>query len=40
MALKRDGQLNMNISTETVLHPDETMLVLGDMKSIHKCFHI
>ena len=40
MALKRDGQLNMNISTETILHPDETMLVLGDMKSIHKCFHI
>lgn len=40
MALKRDGKLNMNISTETVLHPDETMLVLGDMKSIHKCFHI
>jgi trk system potassium uptake protein TrkA len=40
MALKQDGKLNMNISTETVLHPDETMLVLGDMKSIHKCFHI
>ena len=40
MALKRNGVLNMNITPDTELRPEETMLVLGDMKSIHKCFHI
>ena len=40
MALKRNGMLNMNITSDTSLQEGETMLVLGDMKSIHKCFHI
>ena len=40
MALKQNGRLNMNITSDTYLNSDETMLVLGDMKSIHKCFHI
>ena len=40
MALKKDGKLNLNILPETELQSDETMLVLGEMKSIHKCFHI
>ena len=40
MALKRNGVLNMNITSDTSLQEGETMLVLGDMKSIHKCFHI
>ncbi|MGN0518499.1 MAG: potassium channel family protein [Acutalibacteraceae bacterium] len=40
MALKKDGKLDMNISSETHLDPMQTMLVLGDMKSIHKCFRI
>lgn len=40
MALKQSGVLNLNISSNTELSRDETMLVLGDMKSIHKCFHI
>ena len=40
MALKKDGKLDMNISSDTCLNETNTMLVLGDMKSIHKCFHI
>lgn len=40
MALRTDGRLDMNISSDTRLGPMNTMLVLGDMKSIHKCFHI
>ena len=40
MALKKGGKLDMNISSDTRLNEMHTMLVLGDMKSIHKCFHI
>lgn len=40
MAIKQRGKLNMNITPETRLNRDETLLVLGDIKSIHKCFHI
>lgn len=40
MALKQNGKLNMSITPDTCLRSDETMLVLGDMKSIHKCFRI
>ena len=40
MALKSDGRFDMNITSETALNQTHTMLVLGDMKSIHKCFHI
>ena len=40
MALKQSGKMNMNISSSTELCNGDTMLVLGDMKSIHKCFHI
>lgn len=40
MALKIRGVLNMNFTPDTVLQQDETMLVLGDMKSVHRCFHI
>ena len=40
MALKQNGRLNMNITSDTYLNSNETMLVLGDMKSIHNCFHI
>lgn len=40
MALKQSGKMNMNISSSTELCKGDTMLVLGDMKSIHKCFHI
>lgn len=40
MAIKQHGRMNMNITPETRLNRDETLLVLGDIKSIHKCFHI
>ena len=40
MALKQNGSINMNITPDTVLHSEDNMLVLGDMKGIHKCFHI
>lgn len=40
MALKRDGQLDMNISPDTYITDDETMLVLGNHKDVQKCFHL
>ena len=40
MALKHDGIMNMNVSSDTSLPRDDTMLVLGDMRDIQKCFHI
>ena len=40
MALKHGGTMNMNITPDTNMRDSDTMLVLGDMKSIHKCFHI
>lgn len=40
MAVKQNGVLNMNISSDTQLRGEETMLVLGDRKSVHKCFRI
>ena len=40
MALKHNGVMNLRISPDTSLPKDDTMLVLGDIKSIKKCFHI
>ena len=40
MALKHNGVMNLRISPDTYLPKDDTMLVLGDIKSIQKCFHI
>lgn len=40
MAVKQNGVLNMNITSDTHLREEETMLVLGDRKSVHKCFRI
>ena len=40
MAFKHGTQMNMNIKASTVIEPDQTMLVLGSLKSIQKCFHI
>ncbi len=40
MGLKCNGELDMNIRSDTVLPADKTMLVLGNMKDIQKCFHI
>lgn len=40
MAIKHNGSLDLGISSETILPEDDTLLVLGDNKDIHKCFHI
>lgn len=40
MALKHQGVMNMNITSETCLPEGHTMLVLGSIKDIQKCFHI
>ncbi|MDO4295411.1 MAG: TrkA family potassium uptake protein [bacterium] len=40
MAIKRDGKLNMDVTSETILSKADTMLVLGKLKDIQKCFHL
>ena len=40
MAVKQDGRLNLTVTPDMVLKKDETLLVLGEAKSIQKCFHI
>ncbi len=40
MALKSAGKLRMNIMSDTALPPDDTLLVLGRIKDVQKCFHI
>lgn len=40
MAMKHDGVMNLNITSDTKLLEKDTMLVLGDTKDIQKCFHI
>lgn len=40
MVLKHNGVMNLRIGPDTPLPKDDTILVLGDIKSIQKCFHI
>lgn len=40
MALKENGKMNVAVTPETILTEDKTMLVLGEYKSLQKCFHI
>lgn len=42
MAFKHNGEMDMNIRFDTLIPEDgdNTMLVLGTMKDIQKCFHI
>lgn len=40
LGLKENDSLNMNISSDTTLLENSTMLVLGRFKDIQKCFHI
>ena len=40
MAFKYRGIMNMNIRSDTQIQPNTTMLVLGNIKDIQKCFHI
>ncbi|MGN0246487.1 MAG: potassium channel family protein [Lachnospiraceae bacterium] len=40
MAIKRDGKMELNFSPQTNFRQDDSILVLGDMKDVQKCFHI
>lgn len=40
MATKQNGKINIKISPDTQLTTDITLLVVGELKNIQKCFHI
>lgn len=40
LGIKRNGKLSMKIKADTIFYDDETILVLGHIKDIQKCFHI
>ena len=40
IAIKRNQDIDMAISSETLLSHDITLLVLGDYKALQKCFQI
>lgn len=40
MAVKHSGEIEVNISPQTVFMKDDSILVLGHKKDIQKCFHI
>jgi len=40
LALKKDGKLDMNITPDTQLCRDESILVLGKYALIQKCFRL
>ena len=40
MGVRTGGKMNLSVTTETVMDCDKTMLVLGEKKSIQKCFRL
>ena len=40
MAFKHDGVMNLGIKSDTRIPEGDTMLVLGSIRDIQKCFHI
>lgn len=40
MGFKHDGKMNLSIRSDTEIPENHTMLVLGNIKDIQKCFHI
>ena len=40
MAFKHQGVMNLNIKSDTPVPESNTMLVLGNIRDIQKCFHI
>ena len=40
LGIRKNGNLNMNVTPETVFEDQESILVLGQQKKIQKCFHI
>lgn len=40
MAIKRNGEIKMTLTPDTILTSDITLLVLGEYEVLKKCFHI
>ena len=40
LAIRENGVFNMKITPDTVFSPNSSVLVLGQLPSIQKCFHI
>jgi trk system potassium uptake protein TrkA len=40
LAVKDKDWLDLSVTPDTVLNPGRTMLVLGELPSLQKCFHI
>ena len=40
LGIKRSGTIDVNISSDTVLPADGHLLVLGEYRSIKRCFHL
>ena len=39
LGVRTNGKLNMNITPNTVFGPGTSVLILGQEKAVHKCFH-
>ena len=40
LGIKRDEKISMNVAPDTHLTPDDTIMVLGKLVDVQKCFHI
>ena len=40
LGIRENGRLDMNITPDTLLESNKSILVLGRLRSIQKCFHI
>lgn len=40
IAVKENGKTNVAVTPDTLLTEDRTLLIIGEDKALHKCFHI
>lgn len=40
LAIKENGKINVKVSPQTVLTSDKTLLVIGEYKTLQKCFNL
>ena len=40
MGFRKNGKLDLNISPQSVFNKDQSIMVLGSFKNVHKCFKI
>ncbi|MDO4531258.1 MAG: TrkA C-terminal domain-containing protein, partial [Bacillota bacterium] len=40
LGIRENGKLNMNITPDTIFRQGTSILVSGNEKAVHKCFHI